>query len=366
MDKRSRFEFLKSLYDSDNFINLVKEQDGIYWLKLKSLSRPELLRSLSKNLGLDISNVTNRQLFQYLFEQSFDISTVHKFIRETYESDRVSRKQNEDYLISQLYKMKVFDWGGLYQNNLEQTIVNNYVKKIMDWDVLNSSIENELHYSLKGYVQCSWYNHWSSILIEDIFKDHPSVLPTIGLVKKVDFFIYDFPFDLKVTYFPDGFMQQLRKKAGLRPELTELKRFCKSNAIWFDTNQRDNNLFSELLMKIEETQLTSARDFLTEFKQTRLDLIQKSLENPVELMIWLYENQGVRRFDSANRFFLILINGNNLEESWKLKRNKDLLTSKIHSHLDNMNNLTISNLKLDFLWNGNNFTTYADLLPIII
>jgi hypothetical protein len=47
------------------------------------------------------------------------------------------------------------------------------------------------------------------------------------------------------------------------------------------------------------------------------------MQNPLELMKWLYEEQGLRRFDAANRFFIILIDSNNLEESWKLKRNKD-------------------------------------------
>ena len=75
-------------------------------------------------------------------------------------------------MISELYKLKIFDWGGLYQNNLERTIVDNYIKKIKNFDVLMDKIDNEIHESLKGYVLCSWFNHWTSILIEDIFKGH--------------------------------------------------------------------------------------------------------------------------------------------------------------------------------------------------
>jgi len=366
MNSKSRFELLKSLYDTDKFIDLINEPDGIYWLKLKSLSRTEQSRMLSKEIGLDPLKISSRQLFRHLFEQNIDVLLLNQFINNLYEIDRATRRNNEDYLVSQLYKMKVFDWGGLYQNNLEQTIVNNYIKKISDWEMLNKSIENELHNSLRGYVQCSWYNHWSSILIEDVFNDHPHVLPTIGLVKKVDFFIHEFPFDLKVTYFPDGFMHYLRRLAGLRPEITELKRFCKSHSIWFDTTLPDKVLFSELLMKIEENTSTHSGEFLDEFKQIRSQLIQNSLNDPTELKIWLYENQGVRRFDASNRFFLILINENNLEESWKLKRNKPLLISNINTHLDDMTRSHIDNLKLKFLWEGREFNTYADILPIIV
>lgn len=40
------------------------------------------------------------------------------------------------------------------------------------------------------------------IVIEDVFKDHPSVIPAVGLVKKIDFFLHGVPFDLKATYLP--------------------------------------------------------------------------------------------------------------------------------------------------------------------
>jgi len=37
------------------------------------------------------------------------------------------------------------------------------------------------------------------------------------------------------------------------------------------------------------------------------------MKNPAELIKWLYEEQGERRFDAANRFFLILVDLRNLE-----------------------------------------------------
>ncbi len=118
-------------------------------------------------------------------------------------------------LINELYKMKEFYWGGLHQNSLEKTIVDNYVKKIRSYDDLNARIDNELFESMKGYVRCSWYNHWTSIIIEDIFKAHRNVLPAVGLVKKIDFFVHDVPFDLKVTYLPEGYVKDCRKQQKL-------------------------------------------------------------------------------------------------------------------------------------------------------
>ena len=171
-------------------------------------------------------NIKGSAPFEYIYQQQLDEKVLDKFIDQRYQQERAKRKKNETALISELYKLKVFDWGGLYQNNLERTIVNNYIKKINNLDLLNRKIEGEIHQSMKGYVSSSWYNHWTSILIEDVFKDHKKVIPAIGLIKKVDFFIKDILFDLKVTYFPDGFMQMKRKKLALNTELQELRSFA--------------------------------------------------------------------------------------------------------------------------------------------
>lgn len=359
------FNDLRRLYDNNQFIDLLNDTDGVYWLKLRSISRAEQLRLLCERMEIDCAGVRGRQLLEYVFEHRPEADLVESLIRELYEEGRAGRRENEDYLVSQLYQMRFFDWGGLYQNSLEQTIVNNYVKKIQDWEMINSAIENELHTSMRGYVLCSWYNHWSSILIEDIFKDHPAVLPVVGLVKKVDLFIHDFPFDLKVTYFPDGYMKELRRAEGLRPELTELKAFCRSSNIRFDSNGPASVLFPELLARVVEHPSQSARDFMIEFRATRARLIQQTVDDPMPLKRWLYENQGVRRFDAANRFFLILVDMDNLEDSWRLKRNKVLLADSINAYLDTMASGSMDNFRLDFQWQNETYRTYADLLFIV-
>lgn len=362
----SDFDTLRRLYDNNQFAELIRNPEGIYWLKMLSISRPEQLRQFCHSVGLECEGIAGKQLFAYLYRHNPDVRLLESFIRDKYQTERVHRLAYEEFLISQLYQMRVFDWGGLYQNSLERTIINNYVKRIQNWDQLSAAIENEIHSSLKGYVQCSWYNHWSSILIEDIFKDHPSVLPATGQVKKVDFFIHDFPFDLKVTYFPVEYMQMLRKAEGLRPELTELKRFCRSERIWFDNSRESGALFQELLAKVAEHPAQTAREFFEEFKATRIRLIQRTVENPAGLKVWLYENQGVRRFDASNRFFLILVNTETLEESWKLKRNKTLLVDAINRHLSAMRPESMNDLQLEFHWQGRIYEAYADVLFVIV
>ncbi|MFM6785038.1 MAG: hypothetical protein ACKPKU_28635, partial [Dolichospermum sp.] len=54
-------------------------------------------------------------------------------------------------------------------------------------------------------------------------------------------------------------------------------------------------------------------------------IINETLQQPPELLRWLYENQGSQRFDTSNRLFLVLVDSNFLEDSWKLKRDFSLL-----------------------------------------
>ena len=272
------------------------------------------------------------------------------------------RKQQEPFIVTQLFRMAHFDWGGLYQNSLVRTIVDNYVKKIQSFDELSQKIDTELQASLRGYVLCSWYNHWSSILIEDLFKDHPTILPTVGLIKKVDFFWHDTPFDLKVTYFPDGYMKLKRKELGLRDELAELKRFARSQGIHFDRKAANNILFGELFAKISEHISAACQEFTAKFRATRRRIVSETMANPRPLIRWLYEEQGVRRFDAANRFFLVLIDLNNLEESWKLKRNLELVRQKVDDFLSARRSLNLESLKLEFEWEDRTYRTFSEIL----
>jgi len=195
------------------------------------------------------------------------------------------------------------------------------------------------------------------------FQRTQKILPTIGLIKKVDFFVDQIPFDLKVTYFPDGFMALKWKEKGLKPELTELKQIAKANKIKFDSTQKNKFLLSELLTRLSESHLESVKNDISEFHKTRWKIIEEAMENKKELIKWLYEEQGERRFDSANRLFLVLIEKNNLEESWKLKRNIDFLRESIGSYLDKfkINN----NLEINFDWKDEKYTSVSDALFIV-
>ena len=167
---RETFRLLNRAYQNNDFQIIFEHQYGIYFLMLRSLSRTELLRELATVLELNIEGINSRQLFEHIFCQNIPLESIQDFIQQVYERERAVRRENEDFLYTQLFRLQIFNWGGFYQNAVEQTIVNNYVKKIQDYNQLNNAIDNDLNPRLRNYILCSWYNHWSSILIEEMFK----------------------------------------------------------------------------------------------------------------------------------------------------------------------------------------------------
>jgi len=356
------FPQAKYAFKDNRIRELSLDSEGLRFLKLRSLSRAEYLQRLMNDSGFENLGIRGDALLEYIFNSDIGIGQIESTIRSIYTEERQERRQHEDELISELYRLESFDWGGLHQNSLERTIVDNYVKRICSYDRLSDCIENEIQSSMRGYVQCSWYNHWTSIVIEDIFRDHPSVLPAVGLIKKVDFFISDVPFDLKVTYLPEGYIKDRRRAEGLRPELTLLKQACRQNRIAFDRSMPASKLAEDLWKKTEDCPSESARVLLRELRDFRLSIVQQTIDNPEHIIRWLYENQGVRRFDASNRLFLILIDTQNFFNSWKLKRAKPLLVDNIHAHLDRIRDNPGQEIVFD--WEGEQYTTTSEAIVI--
>ncbi|MCD6455889.1 MAG: hypothetical protein J7K81_03760 [Methanophagales archaeon] len=59
-----------------------------------------------------------------------------------------------------------------------------------------------------------------------------------------------------------------------------------------------------------------------------------AIKNPSDLAIWMYENQGAQRFGADNRLFVVLLDKENLERSWELKRDFALVFQEIDDFFD--------------------------------
>lgn len=82
---------------------------------------------------------------------------------------------------------------------------------------------------------------------------------------------------------------------------------------------------------------------------------------------WLYENQGEMRFGSENRLFLVLVDTDDFNNSWKLKRNITLLKPTIVSYLDNFKYKETNDLRVDFEFKGkpHRFSALADVIFVV-
>lgn len=270
-------------------------------------------------------------------------------------------------LVSELFKLKNFDWGGDYQNSLDKYLVSRYVKVHQSYDTLVSKFKTEINIAVQGYVLNSWYNHWSSILIEHIFKTHSSVLPTVGQIKSVDFIIKNIPFDLKVTYLPAEYIKHKRKEKRFPVELTFLKSKAKEAKIPFDKKAKGADVYYEITEKMKNKNDKLCKAVLKKIKDEKLQILKEVQGNPKILAKWLYENQGEMRFGSENRLFLVLVDTDDFNSSWKLKRNLDMLTPAIKKYLDNFKNKKAADLKVKFGYKGKaqTFTALTDIIFVV-
>lgn len=356
------FQQAAKLFDQSRLNELSQTEDGYRFLLLRSMSRAELLKGLAKELGISCTK-SGKLLLQTLFDANCSTEQIQRFIQSVYSVERTKRQATEDRLINELYQINDFDWGGLYQNNLERNIVDNYVKKIPEYNLICKAIDEKLFPSLRAYTLCSWYNHWTSIIIEDIFRDHPAVIPAVGLIKQVDFFIGHTPYDLKVTRFPEEYIKIARTQQKLKPELTLLKKMCRECSIPIPKGLPAGKMLEDLWKKVDDQPTPSAQKLVHDLHDFRMKLLKETQDNPLPLINWYYENQGERRFDASNRIFLILIDSHNFFNSWQLKRARDLIRQSVDNSLSKIDKKGSRAVK--FNWDNKTYTSQAEVIFVV-
>ena len=363
------FNYWERLQKTENFREFSLNSEGRLWLKLKSIMRKDLLHGFVKSAGMTDVPEKAGDAFPALFERlSLHLEKSHealdKFIRDE------SRKQIEaidaERLSSELYKMRNFEWGGDYRNSLDKFLVKRYIKDVAfpSYDALREQCDSEINAAVRSYMQNSWYNYWSDVLIENLFKQHEAVLPTVGKIRSVDFFIRNIPFDLKVTYLPVQYIEQKRKEKRYSSDLSFLKRVAKKIGISFNKEAGAPEQIYELKEKMRENGDDVCRNALRTLQMQKMEILEDARRNPGPLARWLYENQGEMRFGAENRIYLVLVDSENFEESWKLKRNIKFLQPKINAYLDSFNPAKLNDLKVDFKYKDKlqKFSSFADVL----
>ena len=392
----TNFDYWDKLYKNEHLDKFNLNPYGELWLKTKSIIRKELLADFLMLNNISLKETRLNKQFEELYSLLCnDIGNSHRLLNSYFDSKNEQQVStlNVDQLVSELYKLKNFDWGGDYRNSLDKYLISRYVKKCQSYETLLSKFDTEINPAVQGYVLNSWYNHWSSILIEHIFKSHSLVLPTVGQIKSVDFFIgsstshleeiahvdvitqdleiqylnCSIPFDLKVTYLPNEYIYVKRKQKGLTVELTYLKQKAREANIFFDKEANPSVIYHEIVEKMKDRNDAFCRDVLQTLKNEKLQILQEAQNNPKMLAKWLYENQGEMRFGSENRIFLVLVDSDDFNNSWKLKRSFDLLKPTISHYLDNFRWKNIEDLKIVFNYKNKSlpFTALADVIFVV-
>ncbi|MDE7195509.1 MAG: hypothetical protein K2N69_00650, partial [Helicobacter sp.] len=217
-----------------------------------------------------------------------------------------------------------------------------------------------------NYTLSSWYNNWTTILTEHIFKIHPKVISAIGKIKSVDFFIDDIPIDLKITYFPKEFLKIQRKNYGFGNEITLLKQIAKRYSLVFDKTDSDEIIKYQIVQQIKDAKINDLFLELQNIESQNQKIIHDTIHNKYMLIQWLYENQGDLRFGAENRLFVILIDSSDFSQSWKLKRNFRVIRPKIIDYLNGFSSVIFSNNIINFVFHQKNYRALADVIFIVI
>jgi len=359
----SNFDRWNEAFRINNFYEFNNNPNGLLWLKVRAVSRRAQLKSFLDSNGLTLSskNMADKQkeLFELMENDVSAMSTLDKYLRDKNNEFYSMMGVDVEKLKLDLYKVKYYNWGGNRNNSLDKHLVDRFVKVISEYDVLISN-RDRIADNAWNYVQNSWYNNWTTYLIESLFKHHEKVVSAVGEIKNVDFFINDYPIDLKVTFFPNKFLDEKIKLLLGKKELSWLKSKGKSLGITANANDTEPQQIYTIVEKLREI---GHNEVIAELNEAKRAIVEESQKDPIELMTWLYENQGEMRFGAENRLFIILADSNDLSMSWKMKRAFSLIEPKVQNYLSEFSDQSLKTINFSF--KNQKYKSLSDVIFVI-
>lgn len=354
------FEKWDKEFRDQNLYAFNHNTNGLLWLKVRAVCRSKQIKQfiVENNIALTATKIAeqNVELFEELEGMPNAMQLLDDYLKVKNHNWYDAMGIDETKLKADLYKVQHYAWGGDQNNSLDKHLVSRYVKVISNYDDLASK-QTEIADNAWNYVQTSWYNNWTSYLIESLFKRHEKVISAVGEIKSVDFFVDDNPIDLKVTFFPNQYMdEKLKEKLG-KKELPWLKQKAKEVGITVDNTLSESQQMYTLSEKLSEIGCT---DILVELKTKRKEVVTDAQANTMELMTWLYANQGEMRFGAESRLFVILVDTTNMSQSWKMKRAFSLIEPKVNDYLNNFNKNSLK--EINFTFKKDSYKSLADVV----
>lgn len=310
----------------EDFSRFSLTTTGLRYLQVRTLiDREPLLDSAALRQRFDIPRrKIDRATIETLRRQVFADVTIssdelEEWLRRTYHDVEAERGWDIDRLEASLSRIREEGdeyweaWNSVYRDDIRAHIQHRFVRTadIQDYEELRHRIEGELNPVIQGYTVISWYNQWTSALIERFILNHPKVVPAVRRIEKVDFFFRNIPLDLKLTFVPQGYVALLRRK-GIAQHSTQI------------------------LAHVRAEPLTLAR--------------------------WLYENQGEARFSDSHRLFMVLYDEEQSEASWKLKADFDSIYTRLDQYFASTTSLPTLCWQFKGQRMGGNYQTLTDVV----
>ncbi len=147
-------------------------------------------------------------------------------------------------------------------------------------------------------------------------------------------------------------------------ELSDLKKAAKKYGIPLGKNLNNDEQLLHLKSAFDVSTNQEIKEFYNKFSNLIPCLIHESIQQPHDLLRSLYKEQGSQRFDASNRLYLVLIDTNSLEDSWKIKSDCTLLKTSIDNYLD-QRIFNKDKLLLTWTFKNNEYQSYADVLFVL-
>lgn len=238
-------------------------------MKIEAM-KSQHIKQLSKRVG--IAPVAKRSdNVKALIELDIDDSVIDSVIRTIYARESAAGRKGLSLqeLADELGNVEQYDWP-CQQGQLDSHIQTKYTRAYVRFAEFAEAVRTNLASEVVRYATCSWYNTWSTHLIEEHISQHSTVVPTLKNVGGVDVFYKGQPFDVKVTLLPAAYP----------------------------------------------------------------GTIHDARAEPLKLGTWYFENQSALRFGADNRMFIVVHDPYDPGESWKLKRDIDLIARALDVALD--------------------------------
>ena len=203
------------------------------------------------------SSASRRDMVSNLSQ--LDNNRIVRFIKDTYRDLVEQRRRSvisDHDLEQELQSVSSLNWRGVQGSRAarwgirDSEIQDRYVRKFPRLSKMQQAINGDLRKNphlaeIRDQSTASWFNHWSSVLIENQIGMHRNVVPTLSHIKGLDLFFRGFPFDLKVSTFPKrlNYSQYARNPRGLASWLYENQsntRFGEHNRIFLVLADRTN------------------------------------------------------------------------------------------------------------------------------